>query len=147
MKTWWHILKSTARFGAAEVQRTWDDERAARVVTAGYGNAADGPGRDKLGKYQPGDRIVVYAPRHGAIAVAEVGSEAPHHIHQPTMHDHAHRLGVTWVATIADLADAVPACQVKRCGVYLPRTLATRIAEPEASALCLCVSRAADRPA
>jgi hypothetical protein len=127
--SYWHILKSTKRFGTDRVHRIWHEERADAVVTVGYGNQPTGPGRDKLLKYRAGDRIIVYAPGFGAVAVAEATGATPEYRPSPAPDTHAHRLPVRWRATVHRLDDAVPAHAIRRAGGYVPRSLAMKLAD------------------
>lgn len=145
VQTWWHILKSTKRFSRGVVQATWDEERAAGIITAGYGNAPNGPGRAKLAKLASGDRVLIYAPGFGAVGVGYVDTAEPEHEVQPSRDQHAHRLGVAWRATIESLDDAITPAEIRDAGGYIPRTLATRINSPAADVVAARIERAAAR--
>lgn len=143
MATFWHILKSTTRFGPEAVQRIWNEERANSIVTAGYGNEVDGPGRTKLLRYRPGDRVIVYAPGFGALALGQVTTAGPHHRATVSRDEHAHVLAVMWQSTVSRLSDAVSASAIKEAGGYTPRTLAMRVSEEVADRIAALLERAA----
>ena len=135
MTDWWHVVKSTGRFGRDHVQAVWTAERAAGLVTAGYGNAPDGPGRAKLLRYRPGDRVFAYLPGFGAVGVGEVIGSEPGFRHAASNDEHAHTLAVSWVVTVDRLADAVGPADIRALGGYAPRTPAMRMAPSVARAV------------
>lgn len=133
---YWHLIKSTAEFGAAEAQRVWDEERAGKFISAGYGNEPDGLGRKKLAKYANGDGVFVYVPERGLVAVGVVRSESPTYVDQDRPHEHSHRRAVEWLVAVEDVADAIPIAKLRdRCGVNHPRTLTVRINENAAACM------------
>ena len=149
MTDWWHVVKSTARFGCDRARAVWAEERSAGLVTAGYGNAPDGPGRAKLLRYRPGDRVFAYVPGFGAVGVGDIIAPEPEYREVGSRDEHAHILAVRWIATIERLGDAIAPVAIKALGGYVPRTLAMRMApfvarEIEAL-LCEAAGRRNDR--
>jgi hypothetical protein len=132
----WHNI------GFAE-DNWWAHLVQASQISAGFGNDREGPGKQLLGSYIPGDIIIAYAKGYGAVAwgIIDERKNAYRFLQTSEIADrfagkHQHRLSIKWEAVASRLEDGIrPDILKDNFGVFHPLRTSVKIDSEKAKRL------------